>query len=105
MNSHDVAIIIGAQIREEELSKLISFCCISHLDMVFYLMDLCAVGLGSEKGPVCCGEAVSRAERWGLLLNISFWKQIVFLAPAAALLRDWGIDLILEISPCDCCVS
>lgn len=61
MNSHDVGIIIVAQIREEELSKLISFCCISHLDAVFYLLDLCTVRLGREKGPVCCGGAEQRA--------------------------------------------
>lgn len=35
MNSHDMGIIVVAQIREEELSELISFCCISHLDMFF----------------------------------------------------------------------
>lgn len=55
MNSHDMAIIITVEIREEELSKLISFCCISHLDLFFYLMDLCAVKLGNENSPVCCG--------------------------------------------------
>lgn len=35
MNSRDMSIIIVARIREEELSKLISFCCTSHLDMFF----------------------------------------------------------------------
>lgn len=72
MNSRDMGIIIVAQIREEELSKLISFCCFSHLDMLFYLMDLCAVEPGNGKGPVCCGGAANRAERWGLLMSISF---------------------------------
>lgn len=33
MNSRDI--IIVAQIREEELPKLISFCCTSHLAMFF----------------------------------------------------------------------
>lgn len=60
MHSRDVGIIIVAQIREEELSKLISFCCISHLDMFFNLMDLCTVELGNERGPVCCGGAEQR---------------------------------------------
>lgn len=62
-------IIIIVKIREEELSKLISFCCVSHLDTFFYLMDLCAVKLGNENSPVCCGrsEEVGFADEYQLL--------------------------------------
>lgn len=49
--------------------------------------------------------AVNRAKEWGLLMSISFWKGIVFLAPAAALQRDRDVYLISEISLCDCHVS
>lgn len=38
MNSYNMDIIIIVKIGEEELSKLISFCCISHLD-IFFLSD------------------------------------------------------------------
>lgn len=61
MNSHDMGIIIIVKIREEELSKLISVCCISHLvvflgfGFFFNLMDLQAVRLGNGNSPVCCG--------------------------------------------------
>lgn len=37
MNTHQMDIVIVVKIREEELSKLISPCCISHLDIFFYI--------------------------------------------------------------------
>lgn len=37
MNLHQMDIVIIVKIREEELPKLISSCCISHLDIFFYI--------------------------------------------------------------------
>lgn len=39
MNSHQMDIVIIVKIREEELPKLISSCCISHLDIFFFISN------------------------------------------------------------------
>lgn len=58
MNLHQMDIVIIVKIREEELPKLISSCCISHLDIFsLYLMDLCAVKLGNENSSICFGRS------------------------------------------------